>query len=112
MRFGAIRDGLPSHCDGGGAPRYADWLLQFPKSFHWRSKPAGGLARIDVRVRPCLWPAVGGIAQAAIVELERPAQLRQGLGIVREENTVIIDIELQRPAVSPESGWQEIKIGQ
>ena len=46
----------------------------------------------------------GGVAQADVVELERPAQLGQGIRIVREEDTVVIHVELQWASVRPEGG--------
>ena len=46
----------------------------------------------------------GGIAQADVVELERPAQLGQGVGIVGEKDAVVIHVELERASVRPESG--------
>lgn len=36
----------------------------------------------------------GGVAQAEVVELERPAQLGEGVGIVREKEAVVIDVKL------------------
>src|ERR1022692_560858 len=53
-----------------------------------------------------------GIKEADVVELERPAELGQRIGILREEHGVIIDVDLQRSAVEEESGWEEIQIGQ
>ncbi len=47
----------------------------------------------------------GGVAQADVVELER-------LGIVREKEAVVIDLELQRASVGQESGGQEVKVGE
>jgi hypothetical protein len=38
-----------------------------------------------------------GVTQADVIELESPAQLREGVGILGEEETVVIDIELQGP---------------
>ena len=54
----------------------------------------------------------GGIAQADVVELKGPAQLGQRLGIVREKDTVIIDVELERASVGQESGGQEVEVGE
>ena len=45
----------------------------------------------------------GGVAQADVVELEGPTQLGQRVGIVREKDTVIIDIELQGPPAGSRS---------
>lgn len=52
-----------------------------------------------------------GITQADVVELERPAQLSKGVGVLGEEDGVIIDIDLKRTAVNQKGGGQEIKIG-
>ena len=54
----------------------------------------------------------GGVAQADVIELEGRAQLGEGVGIVREEDAVIIDVELQRATVRQKGGGQEIKIGE
>jgi len=54
----------------------------------------------------------GGIAQADVVELECPAQLRQRVGIVREKDAVVIDVELQRASVGQESGGEEVEVGE
>ena len=52
------------------------------------------------------------IKEADVVELERPAELGQRVGILREEQGMIIDVDLQRSAVDEESGGEEIEIGQ
>jgi len=52
------------------------------------------------------------IKEADVVELERPAELGQRVGILREEDGVIIDVDLQRSAVDQEGGGEEIEIGQ
>ena len=52
------------------------------------------------------------IKEADVVELERPAELGQRVGILREKDGVIIDVDLQRSAVDQESGGEEIEIGQ
>lgn len=54
----------------------------------------------------------GGVAQADVVELERPAQLREGGGIVGEKEAVVIDVELQGPPVGQEGGGQEVEVGE
>jgi hypothetical protein len=54
----------------------------------------------------------GGVAQANVVELERPTQLRQGVGIVGEEEAVVINIELQGSAVVPKSRREEGEVGE
>ena len=52
----------------------------------------------------------GGVTQADVVKLERPAQLGECGGIMGEKEAVIIDIKLQRAAVSQEGGGQKVKI--
>lgn len=54
----------------------------------------------------------GGIAEADVIELERPAQLRQGGGGVREEEAVVIHIDAERATVRPEGGGQKTEVGQ
>src|SRR5207249_6695236 len=54
----------------------------------------------------------GGVAQADVVELERPAQLGEGVWLVREKDTVVIDVDLERASVRPESGGQEVEVGE
>ena len=54
----------------------------------------------------------GGIKEANVIELERPAQLGEGLGILGEEHGVIIDVDLERPAVEEEGGGEEIEVGE
>jgi hypothetical protein len=41
----------------------------------------------------------GGIEETDVIELERPAQLGEGVGIVREEDAVVIHVDLERAAV-------------
>ena len=53
-----------------------------------------------------------GIKEADVVELERRAELGEGLGILGEENGVIIHVDLQRASVGQESDREEIKVGQ
>src|ERR1039458_5627377 len=53
-----------------------------------------------------------GIQEADVVELERPAELGQRVGILGEKDGVIIDVDLQRSAVDQESGGEEIEIGE
>jgi len=54
----------------------------------------------------------GGIEETDVVELERPAQLGQRVGIVREKNAVVIHIDAERASVGQKSGRQEIKVGE
>ena len=54
----------------------------------------------------------GGVAQADVVELERPAQLGEGVGIVGEKEAVIINVELEGPPVGQKGGGQEVEVGQ
>ena len=53
-----------------------------------------------------------GIQEANVIELERPAELGQGFGIFREKDGVIINVDLQWPAVRQESGREKIQVGQ
>jgi hypothetical protein len=48
-----------------------------------------------------------GIKEADVVELERRAELGEGLGILGEENGVIIDIDLKRASVGQEALMEE-----
>ena len=52
-----------------------------------------------------------GVTQADVVELKGPAQLGERVGIVGEKDAVIVDVELQGPAVGLEGGGQEIEVG-
>ena len=54
----------------------------------------------------------GGIQETDVIELERPAQLGQGVGLVREKDTVVIDVDLERASVGLESGGQEVEVGE
>jgi hypothetical protein len=54
----------------------------------------------------------GSVAQADVIELERPAQLREGVGVLGEEEAVVIDIELEGPSVSQESSGQEVEVSE
>ena len=54
----------------------------------------------------------GGIAETDVIELERPAQLGQGIGILGEKEAVIIHIDLERAAVGEKGGGQEVQVGQ
>jgi len=54
----------------------------------------------------------GGIEETDVIELERPPQLGQGVGIVREKDAVIIDVDLERASVGQESGGQEVEVGE
>jgi len=51
-----------------------------------------------------------GIKKANVVELECPAELRQRVGIIREKNGVVIDVDLEWSAVEEERGGQEIEV--
>ena len=53
-----------------------------------------------------------GIQETNVVELERPAELGQRVGILREKDGVIIDVDLQRSAIDQESGGEEFQVGQ
>ena len=52
------------------------------------------------------------IKEADVVELERPSELGQRVGILREKDGVIIDVDLQRSAVAQESGGEELQVEQ
>ena len=52
------------------------------------------------------------IQEANVVELQRRAQLSERLWVLREEDAVIIDIELEGASVGQEGGGQEIQVGQ
>ena len=52
------------------------------------------------------------IEETNVIELERPAQLGECLGSLREKDAVIIHVELEGPAVGQEGGGQEIEVGQ
>lgn len=54
----------------------------------------------------------GGVTQADVVELKRPAQLGERVGIVGEEEAMVIDVELEGPTMGPEGGGQEIEVGE
>ena len=54
----------------------------------------------------------GGIEETDVVELERPAQLGQGVRIVGEKDTVVIDVDLERASVRQESRRQEVEVGE
>ena len=54
----------------------------------------------------------GGIAETDVIELERPAQLGQGVRIVGEKDTVVIDVDLERTSVGQESVWEEVEVGE
>lgn len=53
-----------------------------------------------------------GIKKANVVELEGRAQLGEHVGILGEKHGVIINIDLQRSAVSQKGGGQEIQVGE
>src|ERR1039457_1550261 len=52
-----------------------------------------------------------GIQETNVVELECPAQLGQRVGILREEDGVIIDIDLQWSSVDQKRCGEELQIG-
>lgn len=52
------------------------------------------------------------IKETNVVEAKSRAQLGQSVRGFGEENGVIIDIELQRPAVGQEGGGQEVQVGE
>jgi len=54
----------------------------------------------------------GGVAQADVVELQGPAQLSEGVGVLGEKEAVVIDIELEGPSVGQKGSGQEVEIGE
>ena len=46
------------------------------------------------------------------MNIECRAELGQGLGILGEEHSMVIDVDLQGSSVAQERGGQEIKVGQ
>jgi hypothetical protein len=52
------------------------------------------------------------IKETNVVELEGGAQLGESLGVLSEEDAVIIDIELEGPSIGQEGGGEEIQVGQ
>ena len=53
----------------------------------------------------------GRVAQADVVELERPTQLGQRVRIVCEKEAVVIDVKLERTSMGEKGGGQKIEIG-
>ena len=53
-----------------------------------------------------------GIKEANVVKLEGRAELGQGVGILREKDGVIIDVDLERTPVGQEGGGKKIEVGQ
>jgi hypothetical protein len=51
----------------------------------------------------------GGVAQADVVELERPAQWGERVWIVGEKEAVIINVALEGPSVGQKGGGQKAK---
>lgn len=54
----------------------------------------------------------GGVAQADVIEFECAAQLRERFGIVREEDAMVIHVELKRTTVLSKGGGQEIEVSE
>lgn len=54
----------------------------------------------------------GSVTKADVVEPEGPTQLSQRVGIVREKEAVVIDVELERASMRQKGGGQKIKIGE
>ena len=63
---------------------------------------------LDFPLRLWRW----GIKEANVVKLQCRAQLSECLGVLNEEDAVVIHIELQRASVSQKGGGQEIQVGQ
>ena len=55
---------------------------------------------------------LGAVSGQIPKEFQRPAELRQRVGILREEHGVIVDVDLQWSPVAQESGGEEIEVGQ
>ena len=53
-----------------------------------------------------------GVTQADVIELEGPAQLGEGIGILGEEKTVVINVQLQGAAMLHKRGREKVEIGQ
>jgi hypothetical protein len=54
----------------------------------------------------------GGVAERDAVEMERGAELSEGVWDNGKEERMVVDIEFQREAVGEESGWEEVEIGE
>lgn len=54
----------------------------------------------------------GGVTQADVIELKGPAQLGEGVRVLRKEEAVVIDIKLKGATVSQEGGGKEVKISE
>ena len=52
------------------------------------------------------------LAQGDAVEVERGPQLSEGVGALRKEQAVAIDVEFQRQAVFGEGGGEEVEVSQ
>ena len=94
-----------------GAPGVDGWVGFMDLRDFFTGK-AGGQAALPERVFAfdfAFGLGRGGVAQADFVELERPAQLGQRVGIVCEKNAVIIDVELEGAAVGEKGGEQNVK---
>ena len=52
----------------------------------------------------------GGLAEAEVIELERPTELGERGGIVGEKEAVVIHVKTERAAVGQEGGGQEIEV--
>ena len=53
-----------------------------------------------------------GVTEGDAVKVERRAELGEGVGILREEETVAIDVEFEGQAVFGEGVGQEVEVGQ
>jgi hypothetical protein len=51
----------------------------------------------------------GGIEKADVIELERPAQLGEGVRIVSENDAVVIDIDLEWASVGRKAAGRKSK---
>lgn len=95
-QFGQERVGVFGHGDGfggkeGGQAALPVLVLAFDLAF--------GLRR-------------AGVTQRYAIEVKRGTQLREGFGVLREEEAVTVHIKFQRQAMFAKGGGQEIKISQ
>ena len=54
----------------------------------------------------------GGVEETDVIELERPAQLGEDVGIVSEEDAVVIHVDLERASVNQKSSREEVEVGE
>ena len=54
----------------------------------------------------------GGVTETDVLKLECPAQLGEGVRIIGEKDTVVIDVDLERASVGQKRGGQEVEVGE